>query len=161
MGETALTGIVTAALKPANAVADLFAGCGAFTFALAMAGKRVCAVDADDRQILALGAAARDPRLGARVTAETRDLDRRPLGQAELAALDGLVLDPPRAGAVAQVREIAATSISVVVHASCNPATFARDARTLVDGGYRLDAVTPIDQFVWSAEIELVGVFRR
>ena len=88
-------------------------------------------------------------------------MERRPLAGPELAALDGLVLDPPRAGAAAQVREIAATSIPVVVYASCNPATFARDARTLVDGGYHLDAVTPIDQFVWSAEVELAAVFRR
>ena len=118
-------------------------------------------VDADNGQISALNAAARDPRLGARVTAETRDLERRPLAGSELAALDGLVLDPPRAGAAAQIREIAAMSIPVVVYASCNPATFARDARILVDGGYHLDAVTPIDQFVWSAEVELVAVFRR
>ena len=160
MGETALADIVAAALEPAATVADLFAGCGALSLPLAMAGKRVRAVDADNGQISALNAAARDPRLGARVTAETRDLERRPLAGPELGALDGLVLDPPRAGAAAQVREIAATSIPVVVYASCNPATFARDARTLVDGGYHLDAVTPIDQFVWSAEVELAAVFR-
>lgn len=161
MGEAAMAEIVVAALDPAATVADLFAGCGALSLPLAMAGKRVHAVDADNGQISALNAAARDPRLGARVTAETRDLERRPLAGSELAALDGLVLDPPRAGAAAQVREIAAMSIPVVVYASCNPATFARDARILVDGGYRLDAVTPIDQFVWSAEVELVAVFRR
>ncbi len=160
-GEMALADIVMAALEPATAVADLFAGCGAFTFPLAAAGKRVRSIDSDGAQISALTVAARDPLLGGRVNAETRDLERRPLGQPELAALDGLVLDPPRAGAAAQIREIAATPIPVVAYASCNPATFARDARTLVDGGYRLETVTPIDQFVWSAEIELVGVFRR
>ena len=126
-----------------------------------MAGKRVRAVDADNGQISALNAAAQDPRLGARITTETRDLERRPLAGSELALFDGLVLDPPRAGAAAQIREIAAMAIPVVVYASCNPATFARDARTLVDGGYNLDTVTLIDQFVWSAEIELVSVFRR
>ena len=161
MGEAALADIVAAALDPAATVADLFAGCGALSLPLAMAGKRVHAVDADNGQIRALNAAARDPRLGARVTAETRDLERRPLAGSELAALDGLVLDPPRGGAAAQIREIAAMAIPVVVYASCNPATFARDARTLVDGGYHLDAVTPIDQFVWSAEVELAAVFRR
>ncbi len=160
-GEAALRDIIVAALDPAATVADLFAGCGAFTLPLAMAGKRVRAVDSNESQIAALAAACRDPRLGARVTAETRDLERRPLGQAELAGLAGVVLDPPRAGAAAESREIAASSVAVVAYASCNPATFARDARTIVDGGYRVDSVTPIDQFVWSAEIELVAVFRR
>lgn len=160
-GEAALCAIVTTALEPAAVVADLFAGCGAFSLPLAMAGKRVRSVDSNDAQISALTAASRDPGFSARVTTETRDLERRPLAGSELAAFDGVVLDPPRAGAAAQIREIAATPIPVVAYASCNPATFARDARTLVDGGYRLETVTPIDQFVWSAEIELVGVFRR
>ena len=87
--------------------------------------------------------------------------ERRPLAASELAALDGIALDPPRAGAAAQIREIAASAVPVVAYASCNPSTFARDARTLVDGGYRLETVTPIDQFLWSAEVELAGVFRR
>jgi 23S rRNA (uracil1939-C5)-methyltransferase len=160
-GQGALAGIVSVALEPAQTVADLYAGCGAFSLPLAMAGKRVRAVDADDRQIGALAAVCRDPRLGARLSAETRDLERRPLARSELAAFDGLVLDPPRAGAAAQVREIAASAIPVVAYASCNPATFARDARALVDGGFRLETVTPIDQFLWSAEIELVAVLRR
>ncbi len=160
-GEAALIEIVAAALDPTTSIADLFAGCGAFSLPLAMAGKRVRAVDADGGQISALNAAARDPRFGSRLTAEIQDLERRPLAGTDLAVLDGLVLDPPRAGAAAQIREIAAVAIPVVVYASCNPATFARDARTLVDGGYRLDSVTPIDQFVWSAEVELIAVFRR
>jgi len=159
-GESVLTEFVATALDFATTVADLFAGCGTFSLPLAMAGKRVRAVDAHNGQVRALNAAAQDPRLGARITTETRDLERRPLAGSELASFDGLVLDPPRAGAAAQVREIAAMAIPVVVYASCNPATFARDARTLVDGGYNLDKVMPIDQFVWSAEIELVAVFR-
>ena len=160
-GELVLTEFVATALDSATTVADLFAGCGAFSLPLAIAGKRVHAVDVDNSQISALNAAAQGPRLGARITAETRDLERRPLAGSELTRFDGLVLDPPRAGAVAQIREIAAMAISVGVYASCNPATFARDARTLFDGGYNLGMVTPIDQFVWSAEIELVAVFRR
>jgi len=160
-GEAALTDIVVVALDPAARVADLFAGCGAFSLPLAIGGKRVRALDADIAQISALHAAAQDPSLGTRLMAEARDLERRPLAGAELAALDGIVLDPPRAGAAAQIREIAAMAIPVVAYASCNPATFARDARTLVDGGYRLDSVTPIDQFVWSTEVELAAVFRR
>ncbi len=160
-GEAALRDIIAAALGPAEMVADLFAGCGAFSVPLAMAGKHVRAFDAADGQSDALSRASRDPRLGARLTAETRDLERRPLAASELAALDGIALDPPRAGAAAQIREIAASAVPVVAYASCNPSTFARDARTLVDGGYRLETVTPIDQFLWSAEVELAGVFRR
>ena len=160
-GAAALADIIVAALDPAARVADLFAGCGAFSLPLAIRGKRVRALDADNAQISALHAAAQNPSLGARLMAEARDLERRPLVGSELAALDGIVLDPPRAGAAAQIREIAAMAIPVVAYASCNPATFARDARTLVDGGYRLDSVTPIDQFVWSTEVELAAVFRR
>ena len=159
--ESVLTECVVTALEFATTVADLFAGCGTFSLPLAMAGKRVHAVDVDNNQISALNAAAQDPRLGARITAETRDLERRPFAGSEFARFDGLVLDPPRAGAATQVREIAAIALPVVVYASCNPATFARDARALIDGGYKLDTVMPIDQFVWSAEIELVAVFLR
>ncbi|MBM3488738.1 MAG: hypothetical protein FJX67_19260, partial [Alphaproteobacteria bacterium] len=90
-----------------------------------------------------------------------RDLDRAPLAGPELAPFDGLVLDPPRPGALAQARALAASALPVVVYVSCNPASFARDARVLVDGSYRLDAVTPVDQFLWSPHVELVAVFRR
>jgi len=159
--EMILTEFVVTVLNFATTVADLFAGCGTFSLPLAMAGKRVHAVDANNGQVRALNVAAQDPRLGTRITTESRDLERRPLAGLELTMFDGLVLDPPRAGAAAQVREIAAMALPVVVYVSCNPATFARDARALVDGGYNLDKVMPIDQFVWSAEIELVAVFRR
>jgi 23S rRNA (uracil1939-C5)-methyltransferase len=160
-GEEALTGIVLAALASADNVADLFAGCGAFALPLAQRGKKVRAFDSVKSQTDALRAAAREPRLAARTTVETRDLERRPLAGPELADLDGLVLDPPRAGAAAQVREIAVAPVPVVAYASCSPSTFARDARILADGGYRLDGVTPVDQFLWSAEVELIAVFRR
>src|SRR5262249_26476615 len=95
------------------------------------------------------------------VSAETRDLFRRPFTPAELKPYDCVVFDPPRQGAQAQARELAASDVPAIVAVSCNPATFARDARILVDGGYRLTQVTPVDQFVYSAHVELVGRFQR
>jgi 23S rRNA (uracil1939-C5)-methyltransferase len=95
------------------------------------------------------------------VVAETRDLVRRPLQKSELDRFDGVVLDPPRPGAAAQVRELAASKVPVIVYASCNPQSFAADARLLVDGGYTLERVLPLDQFLWSPHVELVAVFRR
>jgi 23S rRNA (uracil1939-C5)-methyltransferase len=95
------------------------------------------------------------------MTVERRDLDRSPLPARDLARFDAIVFDPPRAGADAQSREIAASAVPCVVGVSCNPVTFARDARTLVDGGYRLTGVVPVDQFLWSTHVELVGTFVR
>ena len=90
-----------------------------------------------------------------------RDLFHRPLLTKELAQFDGLVFDPPRAGAIDQTAQIAGTKAAVVVGVSCNPQTFARDARVLIDAGFRLERVTPVDQFLWSAHVELVSVFKR
>ena len=99
--------------------------------------------------------------MGAAVTTECRDLERRPFGIEELKPYDLVVFDPPRAGAREQAEQIAASGIAAVVAVSCNPATFARDARILVDGGFRLLQVTPLDQFPWSGHVELVAAFRR
>jgi 23S rRNA (uracil1939-C5)-methyltransferase len=95
------------------------------------------------------------------ITAEARDLFRRPLSAAELKRIDAVVFDPPRAGALAQVAEIAQSGAARVVGVSCNPATFARDARRLVDSGFRLERILPVDQFLWSSHLELVAVFSR
>jgi 23S rRNA (uracil1939-C5)-methyltransferase len=95
------------------------------------------------------------------ITAETRDLFRRPVAAAELRRIDVIVFDPPRAGAIAQTAEIAQSGAARVVGVSCNPATFARDARRLVDEGFRLERVRPVDQFLWSPHLELVAVFSR
>lgn len=159
-GEAALTAMVTAALAPCREVADLYAGCGTFSFPLARTA-RVHAVEGDGAAIGALAAAAGRAGLGQRVSAATRDLADNPLEPAELARFDGVVFDPPRAGARAQAEMLAASRVGRVVAVSCDPATFARDARLLVDGGYRLESVTPIDQFIWSPHLELVAVFRR
>ena len=98
---------------------------------------------------------------GNRVTAERRDLFRNPLLAKELDAFDAVVLDPPRAGAAAQVAELARSKVTAVVYASCDPGSFARDARALQDGGYRLEKLMPIDQFLWSAHVELIALFTR
>lgn len=158
--EKLLQDLVVAAAGNAKRVADLFAGCGAFTFALAS----LCAVSAFDSEadsITALTGAARNAQGLKPITAERRDLFRRPLLAHELNTFDAVVIDPPRAGAKAQCDQLAASKVRKVISVSCGPATFARDARILIDGGYSLTQVTPIDQFLWSAHIELVATFER
>jgi 23S rRNA (uracil1939-C5)-methyltransferase len=161
LGEAALVRAVTAVLKGQRRIADLYAGCGTFTFALAaaLAGAKIQAVEGDAAAHGALAVAARG--LGGRVTTERRDLARSPLTAAELDRFDALLLDPPRAGAKAQAEAIAAARLDLAAYVSCDPRSFARDARILIDGGFRLQRVLPIDQFPWSAHLELVAVFRR
>lgn len=159
-GEAALTAGVTAALGGCREIADLYSGCGTFTFPLARRSQ-VHAIDGDAGAIEALAGAAQRAGLGARVTAVARDLAESPLSADELKPFDGVVFDPPRAGARAQAQELARSQVPVVVAVSCDPATFARDARILVDGGYRLLEVAPVDQFVWSPHVELTAVFKR
>jgi 23S rRNA (uracil1939-C5)-methyltransferase len=158
--DRALTERVLAGVGAAETVADLFAGIGTFTFALA-ARATVHAADADAASIAALRAAAARAGLQARVTAEQRDLEARPLAAGELARFDTIVFDPPRAGARAQSAELAASRVPRIVAVSCHPASFSRDARALVDGGYRLLSVEPVDSFIWSPHLELVARFER
>ncbi len=158
--EEAMAEIAGAALAGAERVADLFCGAGAFTFRLAeRAG--VLALDSEAAAIAALQG-GRGTAAGLKaIEAQARDLFRRPLLAMEMKKLDGVLFDPPRAGALDQAREIAASKVPLAVGVSCNPATFARDAAVLIEGGFRLEQVTPVDQFLWSPHIELVGVFRR
>lgn len=158
-GEAALAARVVEALAGARRIADLFCGCGPFALRLADLAE-VTAVDSDEAAIAALDRAARGLGSG-RITAERRDLFRRPLAAAELAGFDGVVFDPPRAGAEAQARMLAASEVERVVAVSCAPGTFARDARLLADGGYTMESVTPVDQFRFSAHVELVALFRK
>jgi 23S rRNA (uracil1939-C5)-methyltransferase len=151
-GEAALVAAVREAVGEAAIVADLFAGLG--TFALALAAKVYAAEGARDAA-LALKAAGRG------LIVDHRDLFRRPLDAAELNRFEGVVLDPPRAGAKEQAHLIAASSVPRIAYVSCNPATFARDARLLADGGYWLDWVKPVGQFRWSTHVELVSSFSR
>lgn len=147
-------------ISGAARVADLFCGVGTFGLALGPDAS-VRAVDGDPAAIAALQAAARRAGLGDRLIAETRDLERRPLRAEELAPFDAVLFDPPYAGAKAQALELARSKVPRVIGVSCHPASLARDARLLVDGGYRLARVVPVDQFLWSAEIELVAYFER
>ena len=155
-GEAALVGAVRHATEGAERIADLFAGLG--TFALSLPA-RVTAAEASRDAILGLKLAA--TQSGRHILAEHRDLYRRPYAVDELAALDAVVLDPPRAGALEQVRELAASAVPRIAYVSCNPATFARDAELLVSGGYKLEWAQPIGQFRWSTHVELVACFSR
>lgn len=155
-GEAALVESVREAVGEARIIADLFAGLG--TFALALPG-RILAVEGARDAALALKSAAN--RAQRPVFVDHRDLFRRPLDGKELARFEAVVLDPPRAGAREQIASLAASSVARIAYVSCNPATFARDAKTLVDGGYRLTWVKPVGQFRWSTHVELVAGFER
>jgi 23S rRNA (uracil1939-C5)-methyltransferase len=155
-GEAALVAAVREAVGPARTVADLFAGLG--TFALSLPG-RVLAVEGARDAALALKAAAN--RAQRPVFVDHRDLFRRPLQVSELDRFEAVVLDPPRAGAKEQAELIAASAVPRIAYVSCNPSTFARDAKTLLEDGYRLDWVKPVGQFRWSTHVELVAAFSR
>lgn len=157
-GEAALVAAVAEAVGPAARLADLFCGLGTFALPLS-ASAAVLAVDAAGPAVMALGSAAR--RAGRGVEVQHRDLFRRPLMGKELAGLDAVVFDPPRAGAEAQARELAASTVPVVVAVSCNPNSFGRDAKILMEGGYRLTTLWPVAQFCWSSHVELVARFER
>lgn len=159
-GEEVLAALVAEGLGKARKVVDLFSGAGPFALRLAE-GRAVAAFDADKPAIEALGRAARATAGLRPIAAEARDLFRRPLLPHELNAYDAAVLDPPRAGAEAQVRQIQRSKLRSVVYVSCDPGSFSRDAALLAGAGFTLQQVTPVDQFAWSAHVELVGVFRR
>jgi 23S rRNA (uracil1939-C5)-methyltransferase len=158
--EAALTEAVREAVGPATRIADLFAGIGTFAFALA-GQARVDAVEGWAPATDAISQAARRAGIAGHVTAQARDLQRRPLDEDELAPYGAVILDPPRIGAKAQAAALARARVPRIAAVSCNPASFARDARILIAGGYRLAAIQPIDQFVWSPHVELVAAFLR
>lgn len=163
-GERHLVAVVLEGVAGAKRVADFYAGCGTFTFPIADglrgAGVAVHAVDGAGALIGALDAAAKEAKRRT-VSTAMRDLDRMPLSSDALKDYDAVVFDPPRAGAKAQAESLAHSRVPIVVAVSCEPQTFARDARILVDGGYRLLRVVPVDQFLWSPRVELAAVFRR
>jgi len=155
-GEAALVAAVGEAVAGAGRVADLFAGLG--TFALSLEGQ-ITAAEAGRDAVLALKSAA--GRASKQLVAEHRDLYRRPYDVKELSAFDAVVLDPPRAGALEQVRQLATPAVPRLAYVSCNPATFARDAEILASGGYKLDWARPVGQFRWSTHVELAAAFSR
>ena len=159
-GEAALLAVVRAGVAGAARVADLYAGCGTFALPLARAAE-VHAVESDAAMLDALAAGWRGAPGLRRVTTRARDLARSPLAGAELAGLDAVVMDPPRAGAGPQAAALAAGGPARVVSVSCDPASFARDAATLVAGGYALGPVHVVDQFRWSSHVEVAAVLTR
>ena len=158
-GEQALTSAVTEWLAGAGSVADLFAGLGTFAFALAGQGSKVLAVEAARDAHSACKSAAGRAQLP--IHSLHRDLFRNPLLAEELDRFDAVVLDPPRAGARDQIERLAGSTVAKVVYISCNPSSWAKDARTLVDAGYRLKELRPVGQFRWSTHVELASLFVR
>ena len=157
-GEAALVGAVRPALEGASMWADLFSGLG--TFALSLGdGRKVYAAEAARDLVLAMKAAVN--RAQRQTGVDHRDLFRRPLTSEELDRFDAILLDPPRAGAREQVVQLAQSQVPVIAYVSCNPGSFARDAKQLVEGGYALESVRPVGQFRWSTHVELAAIFRR
>lgn len=159
-GEADLCKAVAEAVGNAKQVVDLFAGCGTFSLPAA-SNAEVWALESDPALIAALDAGWRMAQGLKKVKAETRDLFRRPLLPDELRKIDVAIIDPPRAGAEAQCIELAQSNVARIAAVSCNPITFARDAEILINGGYRLDWVQPVDQFRWSSHVELAALFTR
>jgi 23S rRNA (uracil1939-C5)-methyltransferase len=159
-GEAVLQDFVCEALARCKTVADLFCGCGTFSFPLAE-HSRVHAVELEEPMLKALAAAAKATSGLKPIATEKRNLFKRPLSPAELNAFDGVCLDPPRAGALDQVKMLAQSKIARIAYVSCDADSFARDARLLCDAGFRLGGVVPVDQFLWSSHVELTGAFMR
>jgi 23S rRNA (uracil1939-C5)-methyltransferase len=159
-GEAAVLAAVVDAIGPARRIADLFAGCGTFALPLAEQAE-VHAVEGDAAMTAALEKAWRNTEGLKKIVTETRDLFRRPLEPDEFKGIDAVVIDPPRAGAEAQFATLARSKVPVIAAVSCNPATFARDARMLVQAGWALDWVQVVDQFRWSSHVELAARFSR
>ncbi|MCC6478947.1 MAG: class I SAM-dependent RNA methyltransferase [Sphingomonadaceae bacterium] len=157
-GEQALSLAVAEIVGDARLVADLFSGLGTFAFGVA-SGRKVFAAEAERAALLAMKAAA--GKAGLQIFAEHRDLFRRPLTPDELNRFAAVILDPPRAGAREQVAELARAQVARIAYVSCNPSSFARDAKVLIAGGYRLARIWPVGQFRWSTHVELAGEFTR
>lgn len=161
LGQQEITARVVRYLGGCRRVADLYAGCGTYSFPLAMQCDAVSAFEGSAEMVAAMHNAILRHGLDVRMRAESRDLYARPLTAAEIDCYDGVVINPPRNGALPQVKAIAASNLPKLAMVSCNPATFLRDAKHLLAHGYRLAEVTPNDQFTWSAHLELVALFTK
>jgi 23S rRNA (uracil1939-C5)-methyltransferase len=158
--EETMAELVLAHVGKAKRIADLFAGAGTFSLRLARIG-RVHAVEGEEKALAALDQAARKTQGLKPVSVEKRDLFRRPLMTSELKVYDAVVFDPPRAGAEFQCRELARSTVKKIAAVSCNPLTLARDLTILIEGGYRITGVTPIDQFLWTSHVEVVATLEK
>jgi 23S rRNA (uracil1939-C5)-methyltransferase len=159
-GERVLQAHAAEAVGKAKRIADLFSGCGTFSLPLAQCA-RIHAVDADREMLAALATGTRQTSGMKPVTTEARDLFKLPLTLVELARFDAVVLDPPRDGAIAQAAKLAKSVVPRIAYISCDSESFARDARVLIDGGFRLNWIVGVDQFLWSAHMELAAAFSR
>ncbi|MEO8559133.1 MAG: TRAM domain-containing protein [Rhodospirillales bacterium] len=159
-GETAMREAIAQWTSRAKSLADLYGGIGTLSLPF-VPERRVHLVEGDAAAVAAAMKSAKQPVARSRLTVEQRDLARQPLAPDALNKFDAVLFDPPRAGAAEQAEQLARSDVSVVIAVSCDPATFARDARRLVDGGYRLEQIVPIDQFLWSSHIELVAHFTK
>jgi 23S rRNA (uracil1939-C5)-methyltransferase len=159
-GQTTLVDAVLEIVSGSKRVVDLFAGCGTFSLPIASSAE-VHAVEGVSDMMIALDMGWRRAQGLKRVTTETRDLFRRPLLEDEFKGFDAVVIDPPRAGAEAQMRILAESGVAVIAAVSCNPVTFARDAKILTDAGYVMGPITVVDQFRWSPHTEVVAGFSR
>lgn len=160
-GERAITACVTKHLRGCQKVADIYSGCGTYSFPLLKQAAHVSAYEGAAEMCAAANNAASAHGLSDRLTTSVRDLYKRPLAARELNHFDGLVINPPRNGALPQVKEIAKSTVPKLVMVSCSASTFKRDARVLINAGYQLSYALPIDQFYWSPHLELVAVFER
>ncbi|MBL4739734.1 MAG: class I SAM-dependent RNA methyltransferase [Sneathiella sp.] len=158
-GQETLISLMKQYLSKNKNVVDLFSGCGSFTLPAGATSKKVEAFEGNEDMVAALQKSANKHMLP--IVAQYRDLFRRPLIFDELNKFDTAIIDPPRAGATAQVAELAMSKISTIIFISCNPNSFARDAKLLLDGGYQLKKVIPIDQFLWSPHVELFSIFEK
>jgi 23S rRNA (uracil1939-C5)-methyltransferase len=158
--EASMLALVKEAVGDARKVVDLFAGAGTFSLPLASTAT-VHAAESDEPALAALDRAARRAQGLKPVTTEKRDLFRRPLTREDLKRFDAAVIDPPRAGAEAQTRELATSGVKRVAMVSCNPQTFARDLKLMLDANYKVVRITPIDQFLWSPHVEIVAQLRK
>jgi 23S rRNA (uracil1939-C5)-methyltransferase len=148
-------------LKGCDTIADLYSGCGTYSFPLIRQSQRVSAYEGASEMAAAMNDACVAGDLDERIETTVRDLFADPLSAGELNHFDGIVINPPRNGALPQVQAISQSGVGKVVMVSCDPATFKRDAKALLDGGYTLTLAVPIDQFYWSRHLELVAVFER
>jgi 23S rRNA (uracil1939-C5)-methyltransferase len=164
-GQDAITDFILRHIKHAKTatkkIADLYSGCGTYSFPIAQTGANVTAYEGDYEMVFALNAAARKNNLETCLQAQSRDLYKKPLRADELKHFDAIVVNPPRNGALPQCQEIAKSGVRQVLMVSCNPQTFERDAKCLLAAGYKLDEIVPIDQFLWSKHLELVAKFSK
>jgi 23S rRNA (uracil1939-C5)-methyltransferase len=160
-GQDALTQCVLDATRDAQSIADFYCGCGTYSLPLAQRGQRVTAYEGGYDMVIALLNSARRNGLEELLSAETRDLVKNPVPAHQLKGFDAIVINPPRNGASPQVKQIGKSMVPRVIMVSCNPTTFERDARFLLNAGYSLTSATPIDQFYMTHHLELMGVFKR